>query len=105
MGWTALHRAVMNDDPAAVAFLLAAGASVTIRDDNVYDPLMSASESGRLAALELLLAHGARVGATSGSGEDALAIARRHVGYPNSDRERLRILARLKKAVANDESA
>ncbi|MCY1061421.1 ankyrin repeat domain-containing protein, partial [Nannocystis sp. SCPEA4] len=105
MGWTALHRAVMNDDPAAVAALLAAGASVTIRDDNGYEPLMTASESGRLAALELLLARGARVGATSNSGEDALAIARRHVGHPNSDPERLRILARLKKAVANDQSA
>lgn len=105
MGWTALHRATMNDDLPAVAALLAAGASVTIRDDNGYDPLMTASESGRLAALELLLAHGARVGATNAGGEDALAIARRHAGYPNHEPERLRILARLKRAATNDGTA
>jgi len=103
MGWTALHVATMNDDLAAVEALLAARASVTIRDDNGYDPLMTAAESGRRVALELLLAHGARIGATNRSGEDALAIARRHADE-GRDPERLRILARLRRA-REDETA
>jgi hypothetical protein len=59
VGATALHCAVANGATAAVAALLAAGASPDARDEAGYTPLLLAAERGELAIVTLWLRAGA----------------------------------------------
>jgi ankyrin repeat protein len=60
-GITALHWAAENAQPAVVEALLAAGAPVDGPPDADMTPLMFAAMGGNVAALEVLVRHGADV--------------------------------------------
>ena len=98
LGWTAVHVATINGCLTTLRVLLGAGANVHVRQDGDYDPLMYAAEGGRPGAVDLLLAHGARIGARSARGEHALAIARRHAEYVSASAEAKLVLRKLRAA-------
>ncbi|MCB9687625.1 MAG: ankyrin repeat domain-containing protein [Alphaproteobacteria bacterium] len=58
-GTTALHCAIAGGHVDTVALLLARGASTQATDEAGYTPLLLAAELGLLAAVKLLLTHGA----------------------------------------------
>lgn len=66
-GCTALHTAVLRRDTIAIATLLRSGADAEIRNHEGWMPLHVAAVMGNREAAVLLLLHGVRVGARSGS--------------------------------------
>jgi ankyrin repeat protein len=73
-GQTPLHWAAVIGDKGLVELLLAKGAAVDPRDDNLWTPLHRAAFWGRLQAAELLLAKGAEVDAKDIIGRTALHV-------------------------------
>jgi ankyrin repeat protein len=80
-GRSALMRATRARQPAAVAWLLNAGADVNLRDDRLDNPLLYAGAEGELEILRLAIAAGANTRLTNRYGGTALipAAERGHV--------------------------
>lgn len=76
-GSTALHWAVLREQPESVGQLLEAGAAVDARNRNGVAPLHLAALNGSAALTALLLAAGADVNATLPGGESVLMVASR----------------------------
>ncbi|CAH0034695.1 unnamed protein product [Clonostachys rhizophaga] len=76
-GRTALVVAIHVGATSSIDWLLKKGAKANARDktDNKSTPLHHATDRNAIAAVELLLKHGARVGLKNGGGETALHIA------------------------------
>ena len=72
---TALHRAVLSNDPATVAAVAATGADLEIRDRNGWTALQLAAHEGESAMIAALVEAGADVEARDDSGRTALQLA------------------------------
>ncbi len=80
-GSTALHRAVLNDQPTAVEALLAAGADPVLLNRNGISPLFLAVQNGSASIVASLLKAGADPNTLSETGETILMTAA-HTGKP-----------------------
>jgi ankyrin repeat protein len=58
-GRRALNYAALNNHPAAIEALLAAGANIESQNRTRFTPLHHAAEAGSIEAIEILLKHGA----------------------------------------------
>jgi ankyrin repeat protein len=76
-GSTALHWAVLREQPAVIDWLLQAGAAVDTRNRNGVAPLHLAALNGSTTLVARLLAAGADVNATLPGGESVLMVASR----------------------------
>eukprot|EP00435_Cladocopium_sp_Y103_P057840 s2934_g20.t1 len=76
-GRAALHQAAQFDHTAIVAFILAEGAAVDVRDIGGSTPLHQAAVNGRVESVKLLLAAKASVDIKNNNGETPLGSARR----------------------------
>ncbi len=76
VGWTPLHEAASNDDPAMVALLVEKGADVLARDVIGVEPLHAAARAGAANTARTLLARGADPSASDDSGRTPLLCAR-----------------------------
>jgi ankyrin repeat protein len=70
-----LHGAALNDDPAEVQRLIAAGADVNARDAAEFAPLHYAAQEWAERAARQLLAAGADVDVLNGPGNTPLFVA------------------------------
>ncbi|MDA7653456.1 ankyrin repeat domain-containing protein [bacterium] len=73
-GWTALHHAANVGNKEIVELLIANGADVNAKDDNLtlWTPLHKAASRGHNAIVEILLSRSANVNAKDGSGRSPL---------------------------------
>jgi uncharacterized protein len=76
-GTTPLHWAVYQNDAAAVARLIGAGADVNARNDYGATPLSEAAVAGNVEVIRRLLAAGAEVNAANADGQTALMVVAR----------------------------
>lgn len=74
-GQSALHIVVARRDRTWIAFLIAKGANVNIRDFNGVTPLVLASNMNFVEGAELLIEKGARVNDANQAGETPLITA------------------------------
>jgi len=74
-GYTVLHMAVFDNQPAAAKFLLQRGAKVDSRDLGGGTPLHLAAHYGYVECAEALLAHGTNVDARDADGKTPLTIS------------------------------
>lgn len=77
LGATPLHLAALNLDSGPLKALLAAGASVNVRDNDGQTPLHMAAFATRSAQAQLLLKAGADPLIKSNEGRDVASLARR----------------------------
>jgi ankyrin repeat protein len=74
-GYTTLHLAVFNNQPAATAFLLEHGAKVDALDMGGGTPLHLAAYYGNAECAKILLAHGANAVLKDNDGQTPLMVA------------------------------
>lgn len=96
-GEAALHIVVARRDLSWLAFLIAKGANVNIRDNNGVTPLVLAVRLNFLEGVELLIAKGARVDEANSAGETPLITAVHNRNIP--------LMRLLLKAGANPDRA
>lgn len=77
LGATPLHLAALNQDSGPLKALLAAGASVNVRDNDGQTPLHMAAFATRSEHAQLLLKAGADPLIKSNEGRDVASLARR----------------------------
>ena len=74
-GWTSLHFAAVQAQPASVRALLAAGAPIEARDFQGKTPLVFAASGGCTECLDALIAAGAHLDARDNHGSTAVHYA------------------------------
>ncbi len=74
-GKTALHCAMLQDDPCIVTWLLDHGANVAIKDTKGFTPLHTAAEQGHNSSASILLDCGANIEARDEDGDTPLHYA------------------------------
>ena len=73
--WTPLHHATTHDDATAVKLLLKRRAEIDSEDNWGNSSLMTGAKAGNVAAVVMLLQHGAQVELTNQDGDTFLDIA------------------------------
>ncbi|CAM9140246.1 unnamed protein product [Scytosiphon promiscuus] len=79
-GYTALHRAALNNRVDAIDVLVEAGADIEIEDDDDCTPFLDACSNHCHEAVLALFKHGANIEARDIRGETSLQIAARQAG-------------------------
>lgn len=74
-GYSALHRAAIQDRDNAIKLLLDAGATVHVKSAKLETPLHCAADNGHLNAVQVLLSNGADINAAAEHGHTALHLA------------------------------
>lgn len=82
-GYTTLHLAVFNSEPAAAAFLLEHGAKVDAPDMGGGTPLHLAAYYGYVECTKILLAHGANAALKDNDGQTPLMVAEMPANSPS----------------------